>query len=46
MKRQFLQDIIDMVQMEEIPFQLIFNWDQTVSSSLKLDNGRKGIKTC
>ena len=28
-KRQFLQDIIDMVQMEEIPFQLIFNWDQT-----------------
>ena len=29
MKSQFLQDIIDIVAMEEIPPQLIFNWDQT-----------------
>ena len=28
-KTQFLQDIIDIVAMEEIPPQLIFNWDQT-----------------
>ena len=28
-KTQFLQDVIDVVEMEEIPPQLIFNWDQT-----------------
>ena len=26
---QFLQDIVDVVKMEDIPPQLIFNWDQT-----------------
>ena len=28
-KRSFLQEIIDVVTMEEIPSDLIFNWDQT-----------------
>lgn len=28
-RTQFLQDIIDMVEVEEIPPHLIFNWDQT-----------------
>ena len=28
-KKEFLQSVIDMVEMEEIPSQLIFNWDQT-----------------
>ena len=29
MKEQFLQEIIDVVNMEEIPGELILNWDQT-----------------
>ena len=29
LKFQFLNDIIDIVKMEEIPIELIFNWDQT-----------------
>ena len=28
-KRKFLQDIVDMVKVEDIPPELIFNWDQT-----------------
>ena len=28
-KEKFLQDIVDIATMEEIPSQLIFNWDQT-----------------
>ena len=28
-KETFLQDIVDIATMEEIPSQLIFNWDQT-----------------
>ena len=28
-KSMFLQEIIDIVEMEEIPCDLIFNWDQT-----------------
>ena len=28
-KQDFLQEIIDVIQMEEIPAELIFNWDQT-----------------
>ena len=28
-KTEFLQSVIDVVKMEEIPSQLIFNWDQT-----------------
>ena len=28
-KAEFLQNVIDVVQMEEIPSQLILNWDQT-----------------
>ena len=29
LKASFLQEIVDIVTMEEIPPQLIFNWDQT-----------------
>ena len=28
-KEEFLQGVIDVVKMEEIPSQLILNWDQT-----------------
>ena len=28
-KTEFLRSVIDVVKMEEIPSQLIFNWDQT-----------------
>ena len=28
-KREFLADLVSIVEMEEIPSQLIFNWDQT-----------------
>jgi len=28
-KKQFLQDIVDITTMEDIPSRLIFNWDQT-----------------
>ena len=28
-KKQFLQDIVDVVLMEDIPAELICNWDQT-----------------
>lgn len=32
LKEQFLYDIKVVVEMEEIPFDLIFNWDQTAIS--------------
>ena len=28
-KRAFLQDVVSLVTMEEVPAELIFNWDQT-----------------
>ena len=28
-KASFLQEIIDVIKMEEIPIDMIFNWDQT-----------------
>ena len=28
-KRQFLEDVVATVEMEEIPQELILNWDQT-----------------
>ena len=29
LKRSFLDDVVTTVEMEEIPLELIFNWDQT-----------------
>lgn len=48
-KTEFLQEIIDVVKMEEIPEQLIFNWDQTglnlvpVSSWTMEEKGSKRV---
>ena len=43
LKSQFIFDIQSIVEMEEIPGDLIINWDQTaikyVCTSIKLDNG-------
>lgn len=46
-KTQFLQDVIDIVKMEDIPPQLIFNWDQTglhLVPSSSWTMARKGSK--
>lgn len=37
-KTEFLQNVIDVVQMEEIPSQLILNWDQTGIHSVPTSN--------
>ena len=41
-KAQFLSDIQAFVELEEIPLELVFNWDHTdiqyVATSIKLDS--------
>lgn len=46
-KKEFLRNVIDVVKMEEIPSQLIFNWDQTGLHLVPASNwtmARKGSK--
>ena len=46
-KRRFLQQVIEVVQMEDIPMELIFNWDQTGLHLIPQSNWtmeRKGSK--
>lgn len=43
-KAQFMYDIKNVIKLEYITIELLFNWDHTVCSSEKLDNGKKGIK--
>ena len=44
-KAAFLQEIIDTVMMEDIPSELIFNWDQTgLGSLLVMDSGSKCVE--
>ena len=51
LKASFLQEIIDVVTMEDIPAQLIFNWDQTglnlvpVCSWTMAEKGSKRVET-
>ena len=44
LKEQFLLDIKAIVDLEDIPYEHILNWDQTainyVCACLKLDNGK------
>lgn len=49
-KREFLADVVATVTMEDIPPELILNWDKTgikivPSSTLYMDNGSKGGET-
>lgn len=43
-KQKFLQEIIDCVKMEDIPPELIFNWDQTGLPTSPWTMARKGSK--
>ena len=49
-KALFLQEIIDIIKMEEIPIEMIFNWDQTglnlvpVSSWTMASKGSKRVE--
>ena len=40
LKQEFLQDIIDTVEMEGIPAELTINWDQTGPNLVPLHHGQ------
>lgn len=41
-KEQFLLDIQTVVEMEDVPMELVFNWDQT---GISIVPGAEGVKT-
>ena len=43
-KEQFLSDIQTIVEMENVPMELVFNWDQ-YCPRIDVDNGDEGVKT-
>ena len=46
-KKRFLDEVCEVVEMEEIPPELILNWDQTpLGLNIWVDNGATRIKTC
>lgn len=44
-KKEFLDDDVSTVTVEEIPPELVLNW-YSFSASIWLDNGSRGFKTC